>query len=80
MLTLIRRDGLRPALIGLILGLVTSAAVARLILSMLHETRPFDGEIFAVVAVILILVAAAACMIPAWRASRLDPSAALRME
>jgi ABC-type antimicrobial peptide transport system permease subunit len=79
-LTLILRDGLRPALMGLAIGLATSAAVTRLIQSMLYQTRPLDLEIFSVVAVTLLAVAAAACVIPAWRAAQLDPVAALRME
>jgi len=73
-------DGLRPALFGLALGLVGSAAVVRLIRSMLYETQPLDPAVFVGVAVTLLLVAAAACLIPAWRASRLDPMQALRME
>jgi predicted permease len=79
-LILILRDGLRPALIGLALGLATSAGVTRLIQSMLYETKPLDLEIFSLVALTLIVVAAVACVIPAWRAARLDPVAALRME
>jgi predicted permease len=79
-LTLILRDGVRPALIGLAIGLATSAAVTRLIQSMLYQTRPLDLEIFSVVALTLLVVAVAACLIPAWRAAQLDPVAALRME
>ena len=79
-LTLILRDGLRPALTGLALGLATSAGVTRLIQSMLYETQPLDPGIFTLVALTLIVVAAAACIIPAWRAAHLDPVAALRME
>jgi predicted permease len=79
-LTLILRDGLRPALIGLTVGLATSAAVTQLIQSMLFQTRPLDPEIFSVVALTLLVVAIAACVIPAWRAAQLDPVAALRME
>jgi len=79
-LTLILRDGLRPALIGLAIGLATSAAVTQLIQSMLYQTRPLDPQIFSVVALTLLVVAVAACVIPAWRAAQLDPVAALRME
>jgi putative ABC transport system permease protein len=73
-------DGLKPALVGLVLGLSASAGVVRLIRSMLYETRPLDPAVFAAVSGALMLVAAAACMLPAWRASRLDPMQALRTE
>jgi len=73
-------DGLNPALIGLLFGLAASAAVVRLIRSMLYETEPLDVAVFATVAAILLLVAAMACVLPAWRASRLDPIQALRTE
>jgi len=79
-LTLILRDGLRPAMVGLVLGLGTSAGVSRLIESMLYETRPLDLEIFSLVALTLLVVAAAACIIPAWRSAQLDPMKALRTE
>ena len=73
-------DGLRPALYGLVIGIVASAAAVRLIESMLYGTRPLDPTIFAAVAATLLVVAALACLIPAWRASRIDPMQALRME
>jgi predicted permease len=73
-------DGLRPALYGLLLGLAASVGAVRLIESMLYGTRPLDPAIFAAVAVTLLVVAALACLIPAWRASRIDPMQALRAE
>jgi len=73
-------DGLRPAVVGLATGLAASAGVVRLIRSMLYETAPMDPAVFVSVAAILLLVAGVACLIPAWRASRLDPMQALRTE
>lgn len=79
-LRLVLGDGLRPAVYGLLLGLGASAGTAHLIQSMLYETRPLDPTIFAAVAATLLAVAALACLIPAWRASRIDPIQALRTE
>jgi predicted permease len=79
-LRLMLTDGLRPALVGLVLGLAASAATVRLIRSMLYETQPLDPAVFASVAAALLLVAVLACLVPAWRASRLDPMQALRTE
>ncbi|MBV8437826.1 MAG: ABC transporter permease [Silvibacterium sp.] len=73
-------DGLRPALYGLALGLGASALVTRLIESMLYQTRALDPAVLGAVSLILLVVAAAACLLPAWRASRLDPMEALRAE
>ena len=73
-------DGLRPALFGLVFGLVVSAACVRLMRSLLYETQPLDPMVFSAVAATLLAVAALACLVPAWRASRLDPMQALRTE
>jgi putative ABC transport system permease protein len=73
-------DGLRPAIYGLVVGFAASAGAVRLIQSMLFGTRPLDPGIFAGVAATLLAVAALACIIPAWRASRIDPMQALRTE
>jgi predicted permease len=73
-------DGLRPAVYGLVLGLAVSTGAVRLIQSMLYGTRPLDPAIFAAVAATLLVVAALACLVPAWRASRIDPMQALRTE
>ena len=79
-LRLILSDGLRPAWIGLLLGLVGSGFAVQLIRTMLYGTRALDWVLFAEVGMVLALVAGVACAIPAWRASRLDPMQALRTE
>jgi putative ABC transport system permease protein len=73
-------DGLQPAFFGLALGLAVSAATVRLLRAMLYETQPLDPAIFAAATGMLLLVAALACLVPAWRASRLEPAQALRTE
>ncbi|HEX7729032.1 MAG TPA: FtsX-like permease family protein, partial [Terracidiphilus sp.] len=73
-------DGLRPALFGLALGLIASAATVQLIRSMLYQTRPLDPSVFAVVALALLAAAALACLLPAWRAAHINPMQALRTE
>jgi ABC-type antimicrobial peptide transport system permease subunit len=73
-------DGLRPALFGLGLGLVGSLAATRIFQSMLFGTKPLDPAVLSSVIATLLVVAALACLAPAWRASRLDPMQALRTE
>ncbi len=79
-LRLMLLDGLKPAVIGLIAGLIASVAATRLIQSLLFGTKPLDLAVFVLVTSVLLSVAALACLIPAWRASRLDPMRALRIE
>jgi putative ABC transport system permease protein len=73
-------DGLRPAILGLALGAAASAGITQLIGSMLYDTKPLDPTVYVVVTFTLLMVATLACMLPAWRASRLDPMEALRAE
>ncbi|HEV2135502.1 MAG TPA: ABC transporter permease [Terracidiphilus sp.] len=73
-------DGMRPAFYGLVLGFAASIGAVRLIQSMLYGMQPLDPTVFAAVAATLLAVAAMACLLPAWRASRADPMQALRIE
>jgi predicted permease len=73
-------DGLRPAAVGLVLGILGGAAAAQAIRAVLYGVQPLDYTIFAAVTFVLFAVSIAACLMPAWRASRLDPMQALRNE
>ncbi len=73
-------QGLKLALVGVGIGLATSLALTRIMKTMLYGVTPTDPITFAAVTTILIVVALAACYIPARRAMRLDPLAALRRE
>ena len=79
-LRLVLFDGLRPALLGMILGLTASAGTTQLIRSMLYGTAPYDPTVIAAVILTLLSIALIACVFPAWRASRLNPMQALRMD
>ena len=79
-LRLILSDGLQPAWLGLLFGLVGSGFAVQLIRTMLYGTRALDWVLFAEVGLVLSFVAAVACAIPAWKASRIDPMEALRTE
>jgi len=73
-------DGMRPAVLGLVVGLAASLAVGRLVRDLLYEVKPLDPMVFTAVAAVLLAVSAVACFVPARRASRLDPMQALRTE
>jgi putative ABC transport system permease protein len=77
-LTLAR--ALRPILAGLAVGLAGALAGSRLLTSLLFEVKPSDPATFATVAALLGAVAIGACLIPARRATRVDPMVALRYE
>jgi len=65
---------------GVGLGLVLSAILGRLLTTMLFGVRPLDAMTFASVTFVLAVTAALAVAGPAWRATRIDPAAALRTE
>ena len=78
--TMVLGEGLLPALIGIIIGVGGALALTRFLRSLLFEIKPTDPLTFIGVAILLMLVALAACYIPARRAMRVDPMVALRYE
>jgi predicted permease len=72
------KRGLELTLIGLAIGLALAVIAARLMTALLYGFRPNYAPTVAVVSVVLVGVAAAACFLPARRASRIDPVVALR--
>jgi ABC-type antimicrobial peptide transport system permease subunit len=75
----LRRTLLQLAL-GLAIGLAGAIGVGQLIRGLLVRTSAADPLTFAAIVIVLVAVTAAACSIPARRATRLDPAAALRCE
>jgi ABC-type antimicrobial peptide transport system permease subunit len=74
----VMKEGLVLAGIAAAIGLASAFALSGLIGSLLFGVRPMDVPTAAAVAGTMIIVAAVACLLPAWRASRLDPVTALR--
>jgi predicted permease len=72
--------GLRLAGIGIIVGILLALGATRLLNSLLFGTSPTDALTFAAVAALLVAIAAGASLVPALRASRVDPLIALRDE
>ncbi|HZS44599.1 MAG TPA: ABC transporter permease [Blastocatellia bacterium] len=79
-LHMVVRQGLNLILIGLGIGLVVALGLTRVAASLLFDVSPRDPVTFTVTPLLLICIALLACFIPARRATRIDPLAALRYE
>jgi ABC-type antimicrobial peptide transport system permease subunit len=80
LIRLVVQRGFLLALAGAVIGIGTAMAVTRLMATMLYSVRPYDPATFGGVCILLVLVALAACSIPARRAMRINPMVALRDE
>jgi putative ABC transport system permease protein len=79
-LAMVISAGLRPAVAGVALGLGGALAAGQVMQSLLFQVRPRDPLTLTAVPVLLLCVVAVASLIPAWRATRVDPVTALRGE
>jgi ABC-type antimicrobial peptide transport system permease subunit len=77
---LILKQGIRPALVGLLAGVTGVFAGARVLESMLYEIEPTDPATVVVATLLLLAVVVCATLLPARRASRIAPVEALRVE
>ncbi len=79
-LALIVGQGMRPILIGIVIGLAGAVAFSRFVASLLFGVKPVDPLTYGTVALLVAFAALLACYVPALRALRVDPVAALRQE
>ena len=79
-LKLVLKQGIFLTLGGLGLGLIGAVALTRFLSGLLFEVKHTDPAIYVIVAILLTIVAIAACLIPSRRATKVDPLVALRYE
>ena len=79
-LAMVLRQGMMPVLAGLAGGALVALAVGRYVESLLYQVSPRNPAAFVVSAAVLLMVSVAACLVPARRATRVNPVEALRFE
>ena len=79
-LRMVLRSGMKLTAVGVVIGLIVSVAAGRLVVGLLHNVSAIDPVSFVAIPPILALVSLLACWIPARRATRIDPTQALRNE
>ncbi|MGA3187626.1 MAG: ABC transporter permease [Bryobacteraceae bacterium] len=77
---LILRQSLTSTLLGIAIGLLLAAVIARLMAKLLYGVSPTDPATYSAVSLLWLLVAAAACYLPALRAARVDPMSVLKVD
>ena len=78
-LSMVLRQGVTLVLVGLVIGMAGALVLTRLLTTLLFGVEPTDALTFLAVSMVLVAVAAAACLIPARRAASVDPMVALRV-
>jgi len=77
---LVTWQGVGMTLAGLVIGAAGAIALTRFLTHLLYATSATDAVTFAIAAILFLLVAVVACMVPAWRVMGIDPVAAIRQE
>jgi putative ABC transport system permease protein len=77
---LVLGDAAKLTLIGLVIGLTGAAMLSRYLTTLVYPVKPLDPVTFIAVPVVLVMTAAIAVAAPAWRAARVDPVVAFRVE
>ena len=79
-LRLVVRQGMNPVILGLIIGVAGTFAVSRLLAAQLYQISPHNPLLLGAAAIVLAVAALLACLIPARRATLVDPIQALRTQ
>jgi putative ABC transport system permease protein len=79
-LRMVVMDGMRPTLLGVAIGIAAALGLGRVVANLTFQVKPTDPTTFIAVAAVLALIALLACIVPAYRASKVDPVIALRNE
>lgn len=77
-LSLVIMQGMRPILLGIAVGVAASLALSRLLASLLFDVKPADPESYLIAVLLILLTGSVACFVPARRAMKVDPVAAMR--
>jgi ABC-type antimicrobial peptide transport system permease subunit len=73
-------EGLKPTAVGLAIGLAGAIALGRVLSTLVFGVTPHDSAMLATVSVLVLLVGLMASLLPAYRATRVDPLRALRVD
>lgn len=79
-LRLVMGQGMKPVIFGLVVGLAAALGLGKLVAAQLYQTSPYNPVLLTTTAAVLAGAALLACLLPARRASQLNPVEALRVE